>query len=144
MPSYNVSPDLLQLEGPIVRANVTISAALERALRERNQSVPPPVAVQALLDTGAWRTVIRTDVISRLGMMPTGHISVPTASSPNVSSFEYSVRIILPGERPISVIALELPLVGHHIECIIGRDVLRAGSFTYDGDAGSFSLSLSK
>ncbi|HKP54789.1 MAG TPA: aspartyl protease family protein [Chloroflexia bacterium] len=144
MPSYNVSPDLLQREGPIVRADVTISAALERALRESNQSVPSPIAVSAIVDTGAWRTVIRTDVINRLGIMPTGRISVPTASSPNVSSFEYSVRIILQGERPISVLALELPLVGHRIECIIGRDVLRAGTFTYDGDTGNYTLNLSK
>ncbi len=69
---------------------------------------------------------------------------MPTASSPSVPSYEYPIRLILQGERPISLLALELPLVGHQIECIIGRDVLREGTFIYDGELGSFSLSLSK
>ena len=41
-----------------------------------------------------------------------------------------------------SFIAIEAPLGGQHIECLIGRDVLKHGVLTYIGYINQFTLSF--
>jgi hypothetical protein len=42
----------------------------------------------------------------------------------------------------LSIIATEAPLQGQHIQCLIGRDVLKNAVLIYTGHDNSFTLSF--
>ena len=57
-------------------------------------------------------------------------------------SYQYSVRLIFPSNVIVEAIAIEAPLKGQHIQCLIGRDVLAHGILVYTGYINQFSLSF--
>ncbi len=62
--------------------------------------------------------------------------------STNVPCYEYLVRIDLPGNVVAETTVLEAPLLGQHIQCLVGRDVLAHGVLIYIGYENLFSLSF--
>ena len=41
-----------------------------------------------------------------------------------------------------NILVAQAPLVGHGFQCLIGRDILRKGSFVYAGAENQFTLTL--
>lgn len=112
-------------------------------MQAARQTVPNPVPATALIDTGASRTVIQTGTAAQLGLNPVGVVSVSTPSSTNVQCFAYAVGLILPNGVGIDgIVAIELPLTGQNIECLIGRDVLSMAVFVYTGGTNTFTISF--
>ncbi len=142
MPTYNLSPSTLQQEGPIIRVRVGVTPAREQVLRDYGLSIPEPVPVRAIIDTGAWKSVVRADVISRLSLSPIIPITVPTASSPGIESFLYEVTLLFPEDVALEIAVIGLALPSQANECLIGRDVLRKGTLVYSGTTGSYSFDL--
>lgn len=54
----------------------------------------------------------------------------------------YWVSVMFDDEFSINVPAMEMATGIPGVECVIGRDILRHGTFTYDGKADSFALSF--
>lgn len=102
----------------------------------------PPVAVDALIDTGATVTVVANQVVKQLRLSPMGTALVHTPSSTNVRCYRYLVRLVLPNGLGLETVAIGTPLRGQHIQCLIGRDVLRNAVFVYTGNTNTFTLSF--
>jgi len=117
----------LQNSGPIVEVRIAVGSALEEVLRKNKAKVPVPVSAVAMIDTGATGTVIRPDLVQQLGLKPVGATLIHTPSSANVRCLQYVVRILFPSNVITETVAIEAPLQGQHVQCLIGRDVLRHG-----------------
>ena len=95
-----------------------------------------------MIDTGATGSVIQQGLAAPLGLNPVGITYINTPSSTNVPCYEYLVRFVFPNNVIFETTAIEAPLQGQHIECLIGRDVLAQGVLVYIGYANQFTLSF--
>lgn len=99
----------------------------------------------AMVDTGASGTVIAPSVLAQLGVQPVGatSMSTPSTTAPvqarlfNVDLTFLTNSVMVPG-----VVAIEAPLGGQHIQCLIGRDILQHGVLIYIGYVNQFTLSF--
>lgn len=107
---------------------------------------PPQVKaikVSAMIDTGATGTVLSQGLAETLGIKPVGSTSINTPSSTNVMCHQYDVQIVFPNQVTMeSIVIIEAPLQGQHIQCLIGRDVLQHGVLIYTGYDNSFTLTF--
>ena len=79
-----------------------------------------------------------------LRLRSVGAVSVhaPTTIEP-VLCRQFHVNVYLSASFAIeNVIAIEAPLTGQSFQCLLGRDVLNRGVFTYDGIRSRFSLTF--
>lgn len=95
-----------------------------------------------MIDTGATGSVIRQGLASQLGLQPVGVTTISTPSSAHVVCNEYLVRFLFPNNVTVEGTAIEAPLQGQHIQCLIGRDILAHGVLVYIGYTNLFSLSF--
>ena len=142
MPSFTVQIPNLQDVGPVVEVRLTVGKPVEDALRRAVQPIPIPLMAHAMIDTGATRTVVREDIPRQLNINPIGIASITTASSVNVQCYEYLLRLLFPNNVVVETVMIAAPLRGQHIQCLIGRDVLRHAVFIYTGYMNSFTLSF--
>jgi len=107
-------------------------------------AVASPLAVSALIDTGAAATVITPETAKMLGLRSVGAISVhtPTTIDP-VECRQFHINFYLAGNFAIeNILAIEAPLTGQAFRCLIGRDILSRGALAYDGVNNRFALSF--
>jgi len=142
MPSFTTRVPDLQASGPVVEVRIAVGSALEAVLSKKGTKVPVPVPALAMIDTGATGTVLRPDLIRRLGLKPVGVTFIHTPSSTNIRCLQYLTRLVFPSNVVVETVAIEAPLQGQHIECLVGRDVLRHGVFIYNGYMQDFTLSF--
>lgn len=142
MPSFTSQIPNLQSVGPIVELEVSVSQAAEEVLRGRGAAVPAPLKTIALIDTGASVTVIQSGMAKQLGLNAVGVKLISTPSSTNIRCFEYEIMVMFPNNVLVAATAIEAPLQGQHIQCLIGRDVLAHGVLVYIGYTNSFTLSF--
>jgi len=121
-----------------------VSIERQEALGKAGQDIPQPVALNALVDTGASCTAVDSNVIQRLGLTPTGvaKIATPSTEGPPLEVAQYDVSIIIPPGRPgdrsfvLAVLpVIEVKLEGQYLgyTALIGRDILDQCLFIYDG-----------
>lgn len=142
MPSFTSASLDLQATGPIVEIQVAMGTPVELALQTSGKPVSRPVQALAMIDTGASGSVVRQGLPAQLGLSPIGITYISTPSSTNVPCYEYPVRFIFPNYVVVEATALEAPLRGQNIQCLIGRDVLAGGVLIYIGYSNLFSLSF--
>lgn len=117
-------------------------AEVEEALKKAGSKVPEPVAAKGMIDTDATGSVIHPEIASSLGLHPIGVVSISTPSSENIPCYQYAVRLLFPYNVIVEALAIEAPLKGQQIQCLIGRDVLAHGVFVYTGYINQFTLSF--
>ncbi|NVD70086.1 hypothetical protein D0T25_07635 [Duganella sp. BJB488] len=144
MPSINFS---ISRDGPIITVIIGISALYKGALIAAGLSAPPPVRGKFLIDTGASRTCIDSNLVGHLGLPSIGSIEVQTPSTKGISQAckLCDAMLFIPGKRSagyrVSTLALiEVSLAGQGIDGLIGRDLLNRWTCIYNGTAASFSL----
>lgn len=142
MPSFTAQLPNLQSIGPVVELRLAVGTAVEVALKKTQAPVPSPVPTVGMIDTGASGTVIQQGMAARLSLNPVGVTSINTPSTTNLRCYEYVVRLIFPNNVIFETTAIEAPLQGQHIQCLVGRDVLAQGVFLYIGYTNLFSLSF--
>ena len=142
MPSFTTQVPNLQDVGPVIEVRLAVGAIIEDVLRRDDQSVPPSVQALAMIDTGATGTVVREDIVKQLNLNPVGTTLINTPSSTNVKCYEYLLRLLFPNNVIVEAVVIAAPLQGQHIQCLIGRDVLRHSVFIYTGYINSFTLSF--
>jgi len=144
MPSFtNQIANMVQV-GPIVEISVGPSLSYAQAMAKKGLSVPQPVKAVAMIDTGASGTVITPSVTQQLGLSPVGLSKMSTPSTTTaVTAAVFNLGLTFPnGVSVASIMALEAPLGGQHIQCLIGRDVLQHGVLTYIGYINQYTLSF--
>ncbi|MGH8524463.1 MAG: retropepsin-like aspartic protease, partial [Gammaproteobacteria bacterium] len=115
-----------------------------RLIEARGEPLPAPIVAKAMIDTGASGTTITQAAAEKLRLraMGTEKMYMPSSAEP-VYAAKYCVDIIFPGDVRISnIAAVEASFDGRHIDCLIGRDVLKYGLLVYSGHLGQFTLSF--
>ena len=129
---------------------MAVSRVRAQVLTQAKQKVPVPVAVRALIDTGASCTCIDPGVFAKLSLSPTGKTSMITPSTgatPQLAD-QYDVGLFIVGsanEPPLFLPSLPVTasvLQHQGFEALIGRDILAKCLFTYNGDMGTFTLAF--
>ena len=144
MPIVDLSrpPDELKLHGARVRISIAVSVMEREELDAVGLQQPAPLAIAALIDTGASITVINPEVAQRCGLRRTGQVRVSAVGT--TGDFpEYSASLLFPdsplhGFETIRVVACKL--VGQPVACLIGRDVMRRWKLSYDGRSGAVQV----
>ena len=142
MPSFTTQLPNLQAQGPLVEMRIWVGNSVGEAIKKSEGKLPEPVPVKAMIDTGATGSVIHPEITKKLGLQPVGVVYINTPSSENVLWYQYAVRLIFPDNVIVEAIAVEAPLKGQQIQCLVGRDVLAHGVFVYTGYINQFTLSF--
>ena len=142
MPSFTTQIPNMQSVGPVVEVRLAVGTVIEEVLQRAGQSIPVAVQALAMIDTGATGTVVREDIVSQLNLNPVGVTLINTPSSTNVQCYEYLMRLLFPNNVIVESVVIAAPLHGQHIQCLIGRDVLRHGVFIYTEYMDTFTLSF--
>ena len=120
-------------------------------------SAPLPHMFQALLDTGAQRTMISTNVVNTLNLTPVGSIPLQGVGDKVTYhngylfhvAFVFPVTSLIPGTATSRAIYSNLkPIYGGELtstggvfDVLLGMDIISSGSLKVDGD-GTFSFSI--
>jgi hypothetical protein len=142
LPSFEVSAPDLRGSGPVIQA--FIGPSREHIIAFGAQSIAAPISISALIDTGAASTVITSQTASLLRLRSVGvaRIHTPTTVEP-VLCRQFYVNIYLSETFVIEdILATEAPLTGQAVQCLVGRDILSRGVFTYSGVDNLFRLTF--
>ncbi len=142
MPSFTTQVANLQEVGPVVEIKLAVGTIIEDVFQKNSQNIPTHIQAAAMIDTGATGTVVREDIVKQLDLHPVGTTLINTPSSTNVQCYEYLVRLLFPNNVVVETVVIAAPLQGQHIQCLIGRDVLKHGVFIYTGYINTFTLSF--
>lgn len=142
MPSFTIQVPTLREAGPIVEVGFAIGTAVEDVLKKEGKGIPLPIKITAMIDTGATGTVMNVEIVKQLDLHPIGTTLISTPSCTNVQCYEYLCRILFPHNVIVETVVIAAPLMGQHIQCLIGRDILQHGIFIYTGYINQFSLSF--
>jgi len=136
--------------GPVMALYIGVSQAKRGVLTAAGLSIPPPILIKGLVDTGASGTCVDPAHIQQLGLTPTGTVPVltPSTGATPHSANQYDVSIFIPGatqNHPVfslqNVAVLESHLTaGQGIDALIGRDILAHCLLNYDGASGLFTI----
>ena len=140
--SHSISAYLANLRevGPTCQIKITPSEATIKILKQEKKKIPS-AKVLAIIDTGASSTAVSREVVKKLELVSRGTAKVYTSARKSEIRNEYDISLEFGKDVQLHVLrALEANLGDHKIHCIIGRDVLELGVFTYDGPKKRFSL----
>jgi hypothetical protein len=127
VPSFTNQVANLVAVGPIVEVFIGPSQLFAQTAATRGETVPAAVKALGMIDTGASGTVVTPGVVQQLGISPVGvtPMRTPSTTAP-VLALQFNVSLSFPnGVFVPSIIALQAPLGGQPIQCLIGRDVLQ-------------------
>lgn len=136
--SRSYSRGELRKTGPKITVTIGHPQATRTLARQKGIELQKPLRIEALIDTGASRTVINPQVAATCGLRQTGLARISSAGHV-AERQEFVGAIHFPGQElsgfdPTSLVACPLP--GQDVSCLIGRDVLERWSVTYDGRTG--------
>lgn len=135
-------PRGLKLHGP--RLKVTIGPPLLRLAGGQQPSSETArfTETDALIDTGAQRTVISPEAMRKAGLSKINEADVRGVGGiVRASVYVASLQFPRCGLRTVEVIEVsccELPHILYH--CLLGRDVLARWKLTYDGPSGTWFI----
>ena len=138
----------ISAQGPVLGILVGVSGPRADALKASGQTVPSPVVVQGLIDTGASCTCIDPSVLQSLNLSPTGTVSVHTPSTGAAphSTNQYDVSILLVHPNNVfpfhNLPIIESQLAVQGIQALIGRDILKECVLVYNGAMNWYTFSF--
>jgi len=132
----------LEAIGPVVEIQLAVPKVLEDKMIAAGEKVPAAITVNAMIDTGAGGTCIQAGLASKLGLSPIGVTNITTPSSTDVPCHNYHVRLLFPNNVSGEIKVIEAPLQGQHIQCLLGRDILRGAVLVYIGKENQFTLAF--
>jgi len=128
----------------VFQVNVGPSREMIEAMASLGAAVRSPFPVTALIDTGAYATVLNPETIARLGLKPVGIAPITTPSTTEaLVCNRYHVNLYFADDVVIeNIFAIEAPMGGVPYHCLIGRDVLRSATFLYEGRTNRYKLTI--
>lgn len=119
---------------------LSVPPAVATLLQDAGKPVPPPVDVDAIIDTGATHTTIPHGVGAKLGLAPIDVVPMGTASQTQVMCPRFSMRINFPTDQWYDGTVVELPASNSLPKVLLGCDILAWGVLIYNGQTRSFTL----
>lgn len=142
MSSISRKYSYLRQNGPVYPVVIKLSFPTVETLHLEKKDVPL-MKVDALIDTGAQTTAVSQKVVEGLKLVPRGTAKVYTSQSSKIVN-EYDICLEFDTDMYLNTLrVLGADLQDHSIDCLIGRDILQFGVFTYDGPNKQFVLSFS-
>lgn len=113
-------------------------------MQNQNQTIPSPISGNALIDTGATHTSIDDAIAQQAGLAVTGTATMSSATHAHQTVNTYAGIIDFVGMAGTVTCnrAQGVNLQTHGIIALLGRDVLEHCLLVYNGQDGSFSLSV--
>lgn len=147
MPTYRPpirNPRDLKLYGP--RLRIKIGPPILSPVRGQPPGSPALgvrfTETEALIDTGAQRTVLAPEAVQRVGLSKINEADVRVVGG-IVKAGVYVASLQFPhcGLSAIEVIEVSCCELPHPLyRCLLGRDVLPRWIFTYDGPTGTWQI----
>ena len=144
MPSKTIKNADLEASGALLPVRIQPAGTSIPGVTER----PQVRTVLALIDTGARATCVSPRVASALGLERLGWRRVETVGGPAVLPI-YGVALVplvdaTEEERPhfVYVTVFGMKLGDGRFDCLLGRDILAAARFEYDGRDDSYGISF--
>jgi hypothetical protein len=142
--TFAASPD-----GLVVQVLIGLRRSQVQTLRGAGRSVPSPVQLRGLIDTGADTTSVLDAALAPLGLLPVGSMMVNTASGMTVVN-RYGVSLTIPpppGAPPHNLVRHNLQVLGMSsaplgFEMLVGLDVLAECLLLFDGRAQTFTIAF--
>lgn len=100
----------------------------------------PSIETVGIIDTGAVCSMIHTDLVGQLGLIPAGTTRVSTLTVGVLECPQYRIRLEFPQGVYVDVVAATSTWQREDYKCIIGRDALKHGILMYNGLTNSFAL----
>jgi hypothetical protein len=129
--------------GALIDVSVMNSQDVIDAWNAEGLDCPPPVTMKALVDTGAAVTIISKTFARHCKLYQTGQGNVRALGAHHTCG-EHAGTIAFPNTslRPIeSIRILSGDFIGERrIACLIGRDILRYWTITFEGSAKRVSI----
>ena len=140
----------LQPDGALVEVQIGWSALDVQRYRLAGRPIPQPATFQNLIDTGADTNYIDPAALRKvpLPVQALNFANVPALGGSGLVIFrDASLRIADPSGYPLQDLVIdelllaEVALATLGYELLLGRDVLQACRFLYDGPVNQFELS---
>lgn len=133
----NAHPNqILQMHGPIIRVTITHPKKIADELTKRGDPVPG-VDCNALIDTGAFLSVISPSIATKLNLLQTGFAPIASVNNIEDRPVYYGAMHFSWGRgKEVRMACCEIK----GVDCLIGRDVLRHWHLTYDGVNGELTI----
>jgi len=148
-----LDPNGLLVFGALLPVEIHVPPQLAQSLGQANQPIPQPQSGLSLIDTGCTFTSVHEPLLIALGLHPINVVQSGTANGP-VDQNVYAVRLNFPTlgwdvgllEVTGSNLAGQTTPASHGqapqlLVALIGRNLLAACSFHWDGSAGFWSIS---
>jgi hypothetical protein len=136
-------------DGMTVDVLIGLTRANAQALRSAGRSVPQPILLRALVDSGSDFTSVVDTAVAPLGLLPLGPFTVNTANGMAIVN-RYAVDFTLLAPGGISAQNLVQPLmpvlgmanapIGFDV--VVGMDLLRTCLLIQDGPSDQFTLAF--
>jgi len=129
----------------ILPATVSVTPGQERDFDQRGQSIPRPVSIRLVIDTGSKRTTFVPGLFRYLQVAIAGSARLTTPRGTGTTDL-FWVRLEFPeaGLTPfpeILVARLPMPAALSQFHGLLGRDLLRRlESFDYEGRRGCYTI----
>jgi hypothetical protein len=129
----------------ILPARVRVTPGREQELRVLGQSVPVPISIRLLINTGSKRTTLIPGILRHLQTMPDSPVRIHTAAGDVATSLSWVCLEFpetgLAAFPEILVARLPMPPAVSQFHGLLGRDLLRRlASFEYEGQRGCYTL----
>jgi hypothetical protein len=129
----------------ILPARVRLTPGAERQSRSMGKTVPSPITVRLIIDTGSGRSTLSPSIISQLKPLARETVQVHTSLARG-TVFLFWVSLEFPGtalkaisEMAVARLALPSPL--HAFHGVIGRDLLSRWEYLlFEGRRGRFTI----
>ena len=140
--SFTFKLSRLRKRGPTCWVTIKPSEPTIKELKLGKKKVPS-FKILALIDTGASSTAVSREVIKKLKLVPRGMVEVYTSNKVSEMRNEFDISLAFDENAYLPLLrVLEANLQDHKIDCLIGRDVLQFGVFTYNGPKKQVKLSF--
>jgi len=139
---FSWPPVRLLQDGPWIQITIANPRLELEEAKAVGLEFPEPLAMKALIDTGASITVVNPQVAKTWKLRQTGFAKVVAVGGSGQYP-EYAAAIEFPtaglkGFDPIRIVAC--PIVQAPVSCLIGRDILQKWLFTYEGPASRVKI----
>jgi hypothetical protein len=132
-------------QGAVVEVVVGLSLPEQHYQQFKKQPIPSPLKTQAVIDTGADKTIVRTSVLASLGTPSWRPVTLLPLMGANQTTGMHRVSLEILGFPSqvkfdkVEVLAYD-DVRNHGIDVLIGCDLLDQGAFDYNRPPGHFTL----
>jgi aspartyl protease len=147
---FNYTRQGLQVLGPIITTDITITDSHADALRQAGQALPKKVACRFLVDTGAVGSVVKHEIAVQAGLKlinanrPLQGVGIDTTGRAYIGRIVFGVKSAISPDT-IHNMWIDTEVTGATlntdlIDGLIGRDVLQHFELIYDGRTGRVKM----